>query len=131
MKNIIFVWIPIAIFGVLVALAGYTTATLPFEGAIFLLGSSIVGYTGVKSLGVYTNAKDLPHGQGVDKTTKQKLTQILIALYVLILEAFLVQYFNDAIKLPFNELLTMAGACTGVILAGSQAIKAGEEYNGK
>ena len=130
MKHIIFVWVPIIIFGLFVALVRVIDFPIPFEGAIFLLGSSIAGYTGVKSLSVYQKAKTLPEGQGFDKATKKKLEQILIALYVLILETLIVQYFNKDIEFPLNDLFYMAGICTGIILAGNQAMKSGENQAG-
>ena len=131
MKDIVFIWASIVIFGSLLALAGYVNITLPFEGALFLLGSSIAGYTGVKTIGVTIKALNMPEGQGLHEDTKHKLKQILVALYILIIEAFVVQLINKDLVLPLNELLIMSGVCTGVILGGNQAMKAGHRHKGK
>jgi len=130
MKHIIFVWITLFLFAGLVVAAGFSTFPVPFDGAIILLGSAISGYTGIKSIGVTLTAKELPVGEGVDQKTKDKLTHILIGLYVIIAESLIIQMIKPEIVLPLDELFIMAGICTGVILAGHQAIKHGENKAG-
>lgn len=130
MKNVIFVWIAMFLFAGLVVASGFSTFPVPFDGAIILLGSAISGYTGVKSLSVTLIAKDLPTGKGVDQKTKDKITQILIGLYIIIAESIIIQIIKPDVLLPLNNLFIMAGVCTGVILAGNQAIKLGESKNG-
>jgi len=130
MKHIIFVWLPIVIVAVFMAMPVFVDFPVPFDGAIFLLGASISGYTGIKAFGIYQNAKSLPSGEGVSQDTKDKMLHVLIALYVLIIESLVIQYFNPTMELPLNDLLTSAGIASGFILGGNQAIKAGEVLNG-
>lgn len=130
MKNIIFVWIPIVLFMAFLVAIYFMDYPVPLEGAIILLGASITGYTGIKAFGVSQSAKDMPTGEGVSKETKDKLIQILIALYIIIAEALIIQYLKPGVELPLNELFVMAGICSSVILGGSQAIKSAEIKNG-
>ena len=131
MKHIIFVWIPVVLFALFLLIAAFVSYPVPFSGAIVLLGASISGYSGVKAFGVYQTAKALPSGAGVSGETKKKLTHILIALYVIIAEALVVQYFKPALQLPLDDLFIMAGICSAVVLGGTQAIKGAEQINGK
>ena len=130
MKHIAFIWIPILIFMVFLPLSLVLEFPIPFDGAIVLLGASISGYTGIKSLGIYKTAKELPSGHGVNAETRKKMTSILIALYIIIVEAFIIQYMNADIELPLNFLLSMAGVCSAVVLGGSQAVKTAEKIDG-
>jgi hypothetical protein len=129
-KNVIFVWIPIIIYMVFQAIPLFAIYPIPFEGAIILLGGSISGYTGLKAFGVYQSASSMPKGQGVSKVTKNKIMAILIALYVIIAEALIVQYIKPGIEIPLNDLFGMAGICSAVVLGGNQAIKSAEIKNG-
>lgn len=131
MKNIIFVWFPVVLFALFLVLSLFVEFPMPFEGAIFLLGGSISGYAGIKSFGVYQVAKTLPSGDGVSQSTKDRLKQILIALYVIILEALIIQYFKTDLELPLNDLFVMAGICSAIVLGGDQAIKTAERINGE
>jgi hypothetical protein len=130
MKNVVFVWIPIIIYMVFQATPLFSTYPVPFEGAIILLGGSISGYTGLKAFGVHQTASTLPSGEGVSKTTRDKVMSILIAIYVIIIEALIVQYIKPSIEMPLNDLFVMAGICSGIVLGGNQAIKSAEKKNG-
>lgn len=118
------------LFAGLVIVSAFTNYPVPFDGAIILLGSSISGYTGVKSLGVTLTARELPVGVGVEKKTKDKLKNILIGLYVIIAECLIVQAVKTELVLPLDNLFIMAGICSGVILAGHQAMTHGEKKDG-
>ncbi len=131
MKHILFVWIPLILFMGFLAIAAVAEFPVPFEGAIILLGGSISGYAGIKSFGVYQTSKTLPTGQGVSRQTKDKLLQILVGLYIIILEALVVQYLKPDLVIPLDELFIMAGVCSGIVLGGGQAIKTGEIMDGK
>ncbi len=131
MKNIIFVWIPMILFGLFLLVPLFAEFAIPFSGAIILLGGSISGYTGVKSFGVYQTAKTMPSGDGVAKETKDKLVKILIGLYVIIFEALIIQYMKPEIEIPLDDLFVMAGICSSIVLGGSQAIKSAEKIEGK
>lgn len=130
MKNSIFVWIPLLLFALLTLVPLVADYPVPFSGAIFLLGCSIAGYTGIKSLGIFITAKSFPSGEGVDPRTRKKLQHILIALYVVILEALIISYLKADVQLPIDDLFSMAGVCSGVMLAGDQAIKMGQGISG-
>ena len=130
MKHVIFVWIPIILFMLFLVASAVIDYPIPFDGAIMLLGSSIAGYAGFKSLGVFQSAKVLPSGEGVTEETRKKLLYILVAMYVIILEALIVQYIKPEAILPLDDLFTMAGICSGIVLGGNQAIKHAEKHNG-
>lgn len=130
MKHIIFVWIPVILFMLFLLVPFFVEFPIPFTGAIFLLGASISGYTGLKAFGVYQTAKALPTGTGVSKETKDKLLKILIALYVIIIESLIVQYMKPSLVLPLDDLFTMAGICSATVLGGNQAIKTAEKIDG-
>lgn len=132
MKDIIFIWLAVIIYASVVVIAGLVppSVEIPFDGAIFLLGASIAGYTGVKTVGISLNASSLPTGEGVSDETRKKLKGILIAIYVLILETVAMQVINKDVEIPMNNLLYMAGICSGIILAGNQAMKTSELKNG-
>ena len=126
MKNILFVWIPLALLAMSVLAMAVMTFPVPISGAIMLAGSSVALYTAGKSFGVYSTAKIQPAGAGVSKATKDKLMAILIAIYVIIIEALIVQYVNPNLELPLNELFNMAAVASGTCLGGGQAIKSAE-----
>ena len=126
MKNILFVWIPLVLLAMSVLAMAIMTFPVPISGAIMLAGSSVALYTGGKSLGVYMTAKLQPSGSGVSKETKDKLVAILIAIYVIIVEALIVQYLNPELELPLNELFNMAAVASATCLGGGQAIKSAE-----
>lgn len=130
MKHIIFVWLPVIIVMAFFLIPLFVEFPVPFDGAIFLLGASISGYTGLKAFGVYQSAKKMPEGQGVSQETKDKLLHILVALYVIIIEALIVQYIKPDLELPLDDLLTSAGICSAFVLGGNQAIKTAEKQDG-
>jgi hypothetical protein len=123
MKHIVFVWIPIVLVFLFVLLGAFVEIPMPYEGAIFLLGCSISGYTGLKSFGLFIANKELPKNDELAPETKEKFAKIIIALYIIILESMIVQYIKPDVILPLNDLLVMAGICSAVVLGGSQAIK--------
>ena len=126
MKNVLFVWIPLGLLAMSILAMAIMTFPVPISGAIVLAGSSVALYTGGKSFGVYQTAKLKPTGQGVDQAIKDRLMAILIAIYVIIVEALLVQYFNPDLELPLNELFNMAAVASATCLGGGQAIKSAE-----
>ena len=130
MKHIIFVWIPIVLFALFLLVPLFVEFPVPFSGAIILVGASISGYTGFKSFGIYQSAKTLPTGQGVTQETKDKMKKILIALYVIILEALIIQYLRPLLELPLDDLFVMAAISSGVVLGGTQAMKSAEKTEG-
>lgn len=123
MKQSIFVWIPILLFAALLPLGLLSDYPVPFSGAIILLGGSIAGYTGFKSLGVYMSNKTIPLEIGKTEVIKSKMVKILIAMYVLIIEAMIIQYIKPTLELPLDDLFVMAGICSATVLGGVQAIK--------
>ena len=126
MKNVLFVWIPLVLLALSILAMAIMTFPVPISGAIMLAGSSVALYVGGKSFGVYQGAKLQPKGQGVDQKVKDKLMAILIAIYVIILEALIVQYIKPDIIVPLDELFNMAAVASGACLGGGQAIKSAE-----
>jgi len=126
MKNSVFVWTPLVLFALLTLVPLVVDYPVPFSGAIFLLGCSISGYAGIKSIGIFLTAKELPSGEGITPNTRKKLQHILIALYVVILEVLIVSYIKSSVELPVDDLFTMAGVCSAIVLGGDQAIKLGQ-----
>jgi len=130
MKHVIFVWIPLVLLFLFLLAPLFVIYPIPFAGAIMLAGSSITLYATGKSFGVYQSAKVMPTGEGVSPETKKKLLQILIAIYVIIIEALIIQYIKPEATLPLDDLFTMAAVAAGVCLGGAQAMKAGEQRTG-
>lgn len=126
MKHILFVWIPLVLLAMSLVALAVMTFPVPIAGSIMLAGSSVTLYATGKSFGVYQVAKNLPTGAGVEKTTKDRLFAILIAVYVIILEGLIIQYIRPDLEIPLNEIFNMAAAVSGACLGGGQAIKSAE-----
>jgi hypothetical protein len=126
MKHIAFIWIPMLFVALFIGLGAFVEIPMPYEGAIFLLGASITGYTGLKSFSVFVLSKELPKNEAIAPETQRKFTHILIALYIIVIESIVVQFMKPSVLLPLNELLIMAGISTGIVLAGTQAVKLGK-----
>lgn len=126
MKHIIFVWIPLVFLALALLAMSMTVFPVPIDGAIMLAASSVSLYAAGKSFGVYQVAKKLPTGQGVQQTTKNRLFAILIAVYVIIAEALIIQYIRTDLQVPLNQLFNMAAAASGACLGGGQALKSAE-----
>jgi hypothetical protein len=126
MKHILFVWIPLVLLAMSLVAMAMMTFPVPIAGAIMLAGSSVTLYATGKSFGVYQVAKTLPTGEGVEKSTKDRLMAVLIAVYVIIVEALIIQYIRPDLQIPLNEIFNMAAAVSGACLGGGQAIKSAE-----
>ncbi|MDC7221638.1 MAG: hypothetical protein PQJ59_17025 [Spirochaetales bacterium] len=127
MKDSVFVWTPVLVFAIVLILPLFIDVAVPYTGAIYFLGCSVSGYVGMKSVGIYTTSKELPSGEGVSPEIMQRYRTILVALYILIVEAVIVKGLSPLQDIPFDELFIMAGVCSFFVISGNQALKMGEK----
>lgn len=125
MKTVWVVWVYIILYAIMLGLQLIVEFALPIDGATWALFFVVGGYTGMDEFASYVTTKRLP--KGVKYTgSYDKLMRIVIAMFVLVIIAIIVQALAPKYQIPLDNLTMAAGLVAGIFAGGNKALNAVE-----
>ena len=126
MKTAWIVWLYIVLYAALLGLQAVVNFAMPLDGATWALLAVVGGYTGMDEFATYVTSKKLPKGQKYTGSYK-KLLKIVVAMFVLVVVAIVVQAIEPDYQLPLDRLTMAAGLTAGLFAGGNKANNAAEQ----
>lgn len=120
------VWLSIILSAISMALQYLNPgASLPHETIAWGLALVAGGYTGVDRLAYFVKSKTLEYGAS-DHGDIKKLRWVICLLFVLIIEALVLQMLFKVKDLPLETLVISFSSSAGIYAVGNKAIAAAE-----
>ena len=126
MKTAWIVWLYIVLYAALLGLQAVVNFAMPLDGATWALLAVVGGYTGMDEFATYVTSKKMPKGAKYTGSYK-KLLKIVVAMFVLVVVAIVVQAIEPDYQLPLDRLTMAAGLTAGLFAGGNKANNAAEQ----
>jgi len=120
------VWVFIVLYAALLGLQLVVDFAMPIDGATWALLAIVGGYVGMDEFASYVASKKMPKGTKYTGSYT-KLRRIVIAMFVLMVVAIVVQSQAPDYKLPLDRLAMAAGVVAGLFAGGNKAGNAAEQ----
>lgn len=120
------VWVFIVLYAAMLALQAFVKFAMPLDGGTWALLFIVGGYVGMDQFATFVASKKLPQGFKYSGSYK-KLLHIVIAMFVLMIVAIVVQAQSPSYELPLDRLAMAAGLVAGLFAGGNKANNAAEK----
>ena len=125
-QTVFVVWLYMVLFALMLAIQPIVSFAMPIDGASYALFLVVGGYVGLDEFASYVASKKLPRGSKFTGS-QQKLLRIVIAMFVLSLEAVIIQALVPDVALPLDQIVLAAGLVAGIFAGGNKAANAAEQ----
>lgn len=120
------VWVFMGIYAALLVLAVLVDFALPIDGATYALFIVVGGYVGIDEFATYVASKKLPTGQKYTGSI-EKLMKIVVGMFVIAIEAIVIQAISPQTVLPLDQIILAAGLVAGLYAGGNKAANVAEQ----
>lgn len=124
-KTVWVVWLYMLTYALMLGMQLIVDFAMPLDGATYALFLVVGGYVGMDEFAGFVASKRLP--TGVKYTgSYSKLLRIVVAMFLISIEAIVIQALVPEQQLPLDQIVLAAGLVAGIFAGGNKAKNAAE-----